>query len=56
MLVRSAKGGNCAAGSKVEIALEVLQEFENEFNRRIDLGTEKMEDDSIASSILVDES
>jgi hypothetical protein len=52
MLVRSSKAGNCKAGSKVLVSVEQLQEFENEFNRRLDLGTEQMKEDPTASNIL----
>ncbi|MBS1959294.1 MAG: hypothetical protein JST80_07485 [Bdellovibrionales bacterium] len=52
MLVRSAKFGNCKAGAKVLVSIEQLQEFENEFNRRLDDGAEKMKTDPTASSIL----
>lgn len=54
MLVRSAKFGNCKAGSKVLVSIEQLQEFENEFNRRLDEGAEQMKADPTASAILVD--
>lgn len=52
MLVRSAKAGNCKAGTKVLVSIEQLQEFENEFNRRLDMGAEKMKEDPTASAIL----
>jgi hypothetical protein len=54
MMVRSAKAGNCAAGAKILISIEQLQEFENEFNRRLDLGAEKMKEDPAVSSLLRD--
>ncbi|MBS1959292.1 MAG: hypothetical protein JST80_07475, partial [Bdellovibrionales bacterium] len=52
MLVRSAKSGNCTAGVKVLVSIEQLQEFENEFNRRLDAGAEKMKADPTVSQVL----
>lgn len=52
MLVRTAKAGNCAAGTEVTISIEQLQEFENEFNRRLDLGAERMKEDPTLQNIL----
>ena len=52
MLVRSAKAGSCKAGTKILVSIEQLTEFENEFNRRLDEGTEKMKTDSVASAVL----
>jgi hypothetical protein len=52
MMVRSAKAGNCQAGVKVLASVEQLQEFENEFNRRLDAGAEKMKTDPTASAVL----
>jgi hypothetical protein len=52
MLVRSAKAGNCRAGMKVLVSIEQLAEFENEFNRRLDLGAEQMKSDNQVSSVL----
>jgi hypothetical protein len=52
MLVRTAKAGNCAGGTEVTISIEQLQEFENEFNRRLDLGAEKMKEDPSLQNIL----
>ena len=53
MMVRSAKSGSCVAGTKVLVAVEQLAEFENEFTRRLDEGTEKMKSDPTASAVLV---
>ena len=52
MIVRSAKRDDCKAGVKVVMSVEQLAEFENEFNRRLDDGAEKMKTDPTASSVL----
>jgi hypothetical protein len=53
MVVRTAKEGNCKAGSRILLAVETVQEFENEFNRQLDVGTEKMKNDPSASANLI---
>ena len=52
MLIRSSKIGDCKVGDKVVMSIEELAEFENEFNRRLDLGAEKMKADPITAAIL----
>ena len=52
MVVRSAKTGDCKAGTKVVMSVQHVAEFENEFNRRLDEGAEKMKTDPTASAVL----
>ncbi|MBI3542284.1 MAG: hypothetical protein HY075_03280, partial [Deltaproteobacteria bacterium] len=40
--VVTSKGGSCAAGSQVVISIVELQNFENDFNEKLDNGMEKM--------------
>ena len=52
MQVLTSKQGGCAVTSKVMIAVTDLQESENDVNRRIDEGTEKMTSDPALNQYL----
>lgn len=45
MQVVSSQVGSCAAGSTVLISIQTLQEFENEFNARVDDAAEQLSED-----------
>ena len=52
MQVLTSKEGGCAVASKVMISIKDLQEAENDVNRRLDEGTEKLKVDPSAAQYL----